>query len=281
VIAIIGTLVALLMPAVQQVRSVALRTSCTNNLRQIGLALNQFHNSYNVFPSNGGWDGKQTIASVSGAPFTPATFDFTTNRLFQWGTGDPKLSPQGQTGSWAFAILPYVEQTPMYQQRQWSGGVPLYACPERRSADATPTVAQDAYGIYTSGGWAWGRTDYGVNLDAFDNRPTCWPMARFTDGLSNTILVGEKAYDPAVQSLNWYYDEGFFLGGSKGTSRGALGLNRDGPGINYKDNWGSAHPPGVHFLFGDGAVHLLTFDIEASVMAALLTPNGGEVVSPP
>ncbi len=224
--AIIGILMALLMPAVQQVRGVALRVSCTNNLHQIGLALHQFHGTNRVFPSNGGWDGQQTIASVSGAQFTPSTFDFTTNRLYHWGTGDPKLGPQAQTGNWAFSILPYVEQTAMFQERQWNIGVPIYTCPARRSAVATPTVAQDAYGIYTSGGWDWGRTDYGVNLDAFSNRPTCWSMNRFSDGLSNTILVGEKAYDPAVQSLNWYYDEGFFLGGSKGTARGAGAQSR-------------------------------------------------------
>ena len=76
-------------------------------------------------------------------------------------------------------------------------------------------------------------------------------------------------------------DEGLFVGGSKGTSRGALGLERDGPGINYKDNWGSPHVVGVHFLFGDGAVRLLDYNTGPNVMAALLTPNGGEIVTIP
>jgi type II secretory pathway pseudopilin PulG len=283
VIAIIGILVSLLVPAVQQVRAVAARTSCANNLRQIGLALTQYHDFYKVLPSNGGWDGKQTIPSASGAQFTPSTFDFTTNRLYQWGTGTPKLKPKEQTGSWAYTILPYIEQAGMYEDRTWTIGVPIYICPARRAANAMPTVAQDAWGKYTSGGWEWSRTDYGVSLDAFDNRPTCHKLSRFIngDGLSYTIFVGEKAYDPTVQRASWYFDEGFFLGGSKGTSRGAVGLTPDGPGINYKDNWGSPHPGGVQFLFGDSSVHLLPFDIDRNVMAALLTPDGREAVAIP
>jgi hypothetical protein len=280
--AIIGVLVGLLLPAVQQARSAGVRIACANNLKQIGLALHQFHTTYRVFPSNGGWDGKQTIPSVNNGPaFTPSTFDFTTNQLYQWGVGDPTLRPRDQTGSWGYAILPYVEQEAMFRQRQWTIGLEVYICPARRLPLAKPVVTGDDYGNYQSGGWNWGRTDYGVNLEAFDNRPNCYSSTRFTDGLSNTVLVGEKAYDVTVQAPSWYYDESFFVGGSKGTSRGAPALSRDAPGINYKDNWGSPHPGGVLFLFGDGSVHLLPFESDPSVLAALLTPNGGETVTPP
>ncbi len=267
VIAIIGVLVAMLLPALQQARLSANTLACKNNLRQIGMALHNFHNFQRVFPSNGGWDGKQTIPATDGTMFTPATFDFTTNQLYKWGTGMPDVAATDQTGSWGYAILPFIEQKAMYQQRQWTYGVGLYICPARRGIDAKTVVAQDAWGIY--GGWEGGRTDYGVNLQAFDNRPICHSIARFFDGLSNTVLVGEKAYDAAIQRKSWYYDESFFLGGSKGTSRGAVGLSRDGPGVNYKDNWGSPHVEGVLFLFGDGNVRLLSFDIEP-LMAALL-----------
>jgi prepilin-type N-terminal cleavage/methylation domain-containing protein/prepilin-type processing-associated H-X9-DG protein len=280
VIGIIALLAGILMAAVQQARARAACLSCCNNLKQIGLAMHQFHGTHQVFPSNGGWDGKQTILSIDGAPFTPATFDFYTNRLYQWGTGDPMLPPQLQTGSWGYALLPYVEQQGMFRERDWTIGVEVYSCPARRFPMPSTVVAEDTNGTYTSGGWAWGRTDYGVNLQAFGNRPKCYPMSVFRDGLSNTILVGEKAYNRSAQDASWYFDEPFFLGGSKGTARSAAAMSSDGSG-NYKDNWGSAHSAGVQFLFGDGSVRLLAYSTDRTLLAALLTPDGGEAASPP
>ena len=284
VIAIIAVLVGLLIPAVQKVRASALRTRCSNNLRQLGLALTQFHDTNHVYPSNGGWDGKQTILSSAGPALTPTTFDFSTNQLYQWGVGDPRLSPIDQTGSWAFSILPYIEQDAMFRQRTWTASIDTYICTARRSPAATAVVAEDEYGRYQGGGWTWGRTDYAVSLSAFDNRPNCRRANSITDGLSNTILIGEKAFNPEVeQPSNWYWDEPFFIGGSKGTARGGFGLLKDGPEIKYhfKENWGSPHDGIVMFLFGDGSVHPLAFTIDQLTFAALMTPDAGEVVAIP
>jgi prepilin-type N-terminal cleavage/methylation domain-containing protein/prepilin-type processing-associated H-X9-DG protein len=295
VIAIVAVLLGLLLPAVQQAREAALRIRCANNLKQIGLALHQFHVNYQVFPSNGGWDGKQTIPSANGTPFTPSTLDYTTGQTYHWGVGDPNRMPRDQTGGWGFSLLPFVEQEAMFTQRLWSYGVDVYICPARRLALAEPVVS-DAYGQYQGGGWTWGKADYAVNLQTFGNRPDCPTIAGITDGLSNTILIGEKAFNPRVeQPQSWYWDEPFFLGGSKGTSRGGLGLLRDGPGRwlqdgvwqgnwddnPFKDNWGSPHTGGVQFFFGDGSVHLLSRNVDPAVFAALLTPDGGEAVSLP
>jgi prepilin-type N-terminal cleavage/methylation domain-containing protein/prepilin-type processing-associated H-X9-DG protein len=277
VISIIGILMGLLLPAVMKVRDASDNIRCSNNLRQVGLAMTQFHDRAKVFPSNGGPDGT-TIASSTGAQFIPSTFDYTTNQLYLLGVGRPKMKAKDQTGSWGYAILPYIEQENLYNKPQWDVGVQIYVCPARRGPEATPTVAEDKWGKYSGGGFNWARTDYGVNLGAFDNRPKCHSMTRFKDGMSNTILIGERAYDVTVQEPNWYFDESFFLGGSKGTSRGAPGLSQDGPGINYKDNWGSAHMGGVYFLFGDGSVRMLSFDTDVDTMIALMTPDGKEVV---
>src|SRR5262245_5700018 len=103
VLAIIGLLVTLLFPAVQRMRAQASQTTCANNLRQIGIGMANFLATTKVFPSNGGWDGKQTIPDINGVSFTPETFDFTTNRAYQFGVGDPKLGPDKQTGSWGYA----------------------------------------------------------------------------------------------------------------------------------------------------------------------------------
>jgi prepilin-type N-terminal cleavage/methylation domain-containing protein len=287
VIGIIGVLIALLLPAVQRARDSALTTQCLNNLKQIGLALTQFEGVYHVFPSNGGWDGKQTILNTAGQPFTPTTFDYTTNELYTWGVGAPNFTPTDQTGSWAYSILPNLELTAMYGKPDWTVPVTTFICPTRRKPMAETVVLEDDYGRYDGGGWTWGKTDYVVNLLAFDNRPNCRAVGTFTDGLSNTILTGEKAFSPSVETANsWYWDEPFFLGGSKGTSRGGLGLLRDVQGFDYlvdpyKNNWGSPHVGGVQFLFGDGAARMLNRDIDPTIFSALLTPAGGEVVDIP
>jgi prepilin-type N-terminal cleavage/methylation domain-containing protein/prepilin-type processing-associated H-X9-DG protein len=285
VIAIIGVLIGLLIPAVQKAREAVLRIQCANNLKQIGLAMAQFEQTYRVYPSNGGWDGKQTIPSATGTPFTPTTFDYTTGQTYTWGVGDPKMAPVDQTGSWAYSLLPYVEQDNMYRTPDWhTGAVSTYICPARRFAEMHPVVADDGYGRFDGGGWNWAKTDYAVNLFTFGNRGNCRSRNTIHDGLSNTIFVGEKAFNPAVETpTSWYWDEPFFIGGSKGTSRDGFGLLKDSPELDYhyKENWGSPHTGGVQFLFGDGAVHLLSRGTDPALFQALLTPDGGEAVTIP
>jgi len=296
VIGIIAALVGLLLPAVQKVREVMVRIRCANHLRQLGLSLQQFHDSHSVYPSNGGWDGSQTIQATDGTAFTPHTHDYTTGQTYRWGVGDPQLGPRQQTGSWAFCVLPYIELGAAYHERAWGTGAALLVCPGRRPPTAHPVVPRDDYGEYGGGGWTWGKTDYAVNLFAFDTRPVCRNSSYFSDGLSSTVLAGEKAFNPRVeQPTSWYWDEPYFLGGSKSTSRGGLGLLLDGPGRwlengvwmgnwednPYKENWGSPHVGGVQFLFGDGSVRLLSRTTDQATFAALLTPDGGEKATVP
>ncbi len=278
VVGIMAILIGLFLPAVQRVRESANRLLCCNNLKQMGLALHGFHDSYRVLPSNGGWDGKQTIKDVNGQPTTVFTNNYALKKIFYWGVGDPARAPQDQTGSWAYAILPYLEQQNMYQQRAWTETVPGYICPSRR-----PNLAQlavnDSHGAYHGGGWPWGKIDYAGNGFVFPNRPTCLRLASLTDGLSTTILAGEKAMDPQdYVSGTWFWDEPFFTGGSDNTARHGTGILRDAVGVLYIQNWGSAHSGGAQFVFGDGSVRLLVHETPWLTVLALLTPDGGEIV---
>jgi prepilin-type processing-associated H-X9-DG protein len=78
-------------------------------------------------------------------------------------------------------------------------------------------------------------------------------------------------------TTTWCWDEPFFLGGSGASARDGVAVMPDKRGNNFKGRWGSAHASGTNFVFGDGSVRLINYDVSASTMSALLTPNGGEV----
>jgi type II secretory pathway pseudopilin PulG len=283
VLGILAILMALLLPAVQKARESSNRLSCENNLKQIGMALHQFHDIYGVFPSNGGWDGKETIPDVNGKPTYVFTKDIDQPFAWYWGVGAPELSPWQQTGSWAYSILPFIEQQNMYAQRAWMDAVKVYVCPSRRQA-LPQLVVPDDHGTYWGGGWAWGKIDYAGNRLLFPNRPYCLSIRVITDGTSHTILVGEKSMAPQdYSSGTWYWDEPFFTGGSDGTVRSGTRILQDShaleEGLQFRWNWGSPHTVGAQFIFADGSVRQVAYATPQSIIAALLTPSGGEVVS--
>src|SRR5438034_11769611 len=118
VIAIIAVLIGLLLPAVQQLRETASRARCANNLKQIGLAFELHHDTRKVFPGNGGWDPSQYIQAADGTRTYCYTEDYVSGTWY-WGVGQPGRPPHLQSGSWAYALLPYLEATNVYQAREW------------------------------------------------------------------------------------------------------------------------------------------------------------------
>ncbi len=159
VIAIIALLIALLVPAVQKVRESAAQTQCRNNLKQVGLAVHNYVSAFGIVPGEGG---------------APAT------------GGGP-----GNSASVFFNLLPYLEQTPVYQS---SGGpgqnqvLPLFLCP----SDATGNgPATPALGSYNYNLWVAGSASGGVFPPATNPATRLRVEQAMRDGTSCTIMAGE------------------------------------------------------------------------------------------
>jgi len=230
VIAIIAILIGLLLPAVQKVREAAARMSCSNNLKQVGIAVHSYHDSKNKMPLNG---------------------TNTTN--------------QNDWCGW-FQMLPYVEQDNMYRNAMsgsyaTTSGVKSFLCPAR-SRQAYSTAGANSPGI--NGPF----TDYKINWDSWDNSSNAQggkiiTMSNVTsnNGTSNTIYAGEGGMDvneyQRNHASNW--EENIYSGGYGGTGRGGYTIRRDTKGVGQGDYWGGPHTSGCLFVFCDGSVRSVNY----------------------
>jgi prepilin-type N-terminal cleavage/methylation domain-containing protein/prepilin-type processing-associated H-X9-DG protein len=212
VIAIIAVLIGLLLPAVQKVREAAARMSCSNNLKQMGLALHNYHDTYNALPAG------YNIAQVTG-----------------WGTTETANRSAWEGTGWTTSILPYMEQGALYNQvaafvqanpGQGNAGpgtpppagntqtpsygfqMKQYICPSNTRA----TVAWDGVAFLTSyqgcAGTVSGLAANGQEatpsqdgvLYATFNGQLGPRMVQITDGTSNTVAIGER---PCTADVSW------------------------------------------------------------------------------
>ncbi|HLJ97977.1 MAG TPA: DUF1559 domain-containing protein [Gemmataceae bacterium] len=316
VIAIIAVLIGILLPAVQKVREAAQRAQCTNNLKQIGLALHSYHDANSSFP--------------------PGYID---------GNRDRNSTPDNDVGpgwGWAAFLLPYIEQGNLYNQINFGQGVgvgknvsisqmPLtvYQCPSDPlhqnfgvyDSNFTNPIVTVAYSNYVgcngweecfnnAGGNGQGDGNDGLNgaLGAAGNglfyRNSHYRIADVTDGMSNTIFVGERSSNhspstwtaavPGGRCPAWMatqppvpyapppgpaYDNADFGEALVLAHCNATHLPSADYPIYDPDTFYSMHTgKGANFLFGDGSVHFLTSNIDPYTYQHLATIAGGEAL---
>jgi hypothetical protein len=277
--AVLGLAVGLGATALAAAQAKARRVSSAGNLRQIGQGMEEHVTAFGFFPGNGG-------PPMEAVDTPDARTGFPDSEAFRWGYGDPKRAGRLQTGCWAYAILPYIGEEKAFRTQDHTRAVPIYYLGPRRPARPQHVPKADpVYKKWTyqdAGLGPWGRTDYAANdqvvLGGMGNvmRP-----GQISDGLATTALIAEKAMDTdAVKAGGWYWDEPIILGGSGGTGRKGDRLMRDAAGLveEVADNWGSPRADGVYFLFCDGSVRLLGYKTDRKIVAAIISPRGGEEV---
>jgi prepilin-type N-terminal cleavage/methylation domain-containing protein/prepilin-type processing-associated H-X9-DG protein len=298
VIAIIAILIALLLPAVQQAREAARRTQCKNNLKQIALAMHNYHDTFGRFP-----------AGEFSPAIPPANFNTEPIRGAAGRAGNFRLYAASQENDWVWAnaVWPYIEQGALYNALQvgfspkcpdlgsgttvtgWvnppvpAGGwnalltqiVPAYICP----SDPSPGINAQ------TGGYA--KLNYLISKNmGFVN--TSWGIRDVVDGTTNTFLLGERMNTNRGTSpfLHW---GGTWAGRRRsngsysfddhpppntpmptGTHTAAglcctsgADITPGGANLNSRGGASSAHPGGVHFAMCDGSVQFINQNISA------------------
>jgi prepilin-type N-terminal cleavage/methylation domain-containing protein len=276
VIAIIAVLIALLLPAVQQAREAARRSQCRNNLKQIGLALHNYHDTHQVFPYASG-----NSASIGGV----LQYCYTTQ------------------------LLPYLDQANLYNRFNWNVGynivntanntamrtpIPVLMCPTQPGPILTPCCSSlvATYGTEHAAGTSYSaisthltgittadtRTGSGVLYSLSSTR-----MRDIIDGTSNTAMISESYYDDDTgRKTSW--GSPYCPGGSCHLAKMWVFQNvmTSGYGINKHPKFLDSGIQGLHvggapFLMADGRVTFVSENISQAVLVAATTRAGSDM----
>ena len=278
VIAIIGVLVALLLPAVQMAREAANRSSCTNNLKQMGLALHNYHDTFKYLPSS--FTRHNAGTSTFGTP--------------GWG--------------WQVAILPQMEQRPLYDALKPGTNKAInsaatnpiqqteigpYRCPSDPADATNPDRGDQGSSSYTA---VYGSRDTNIidpnGFTTGSNPKTNTGMfgpnsglrlADCLDGTSSTLFVGER-HRVKVNGIS--YRGSVWVGAFSGTGQSNVSNQQSVDKTATKKLFGtnphafaSSHPTIVQFAFGDASVRVLPQTIDGDTLMALADRNEGTPVS--
>jgi type II secretory pathway pseudopilin PulG len=295
VIAVMGILVSLLLPAVQAAREAARRMSCRNNLRQIGVAHHNYFDTHKVLTY--GWDNRGRLWSANILPYLEQGQLYDTLLPHEGGAGN--WSSNGSPNETAAGTVLDVYRCPSMSLPKHYGnsGIPERVPASYRGNAGTEASSDDTSTIVLPGSKSLEMLDQdGIFFACSQVR-----FADVTDGLSNTVFVGESLTDPLFvkdgQGMDYWYigspqadpcrctgsNHGTEFSESVGTAIVPMNLRIRDPAAHgrlMELSFGAYHPGGALFTMGDASVRLLAETIDMTVYQALHSRDGGEPVQP-